>query len=51
MPEYIERDMLCRVLERYQSNCRDQVMHCEYRWSDKRIYPICPNCRAKMYEG
>ena len=33
------------------SVCGNEAMHCEYRWSDKKIYPICPNCGAKMDGG
>lgn len=33
------------------SVCGGEAMHCEYRWSDKKIYPICPWCGAKMYGG
>lgn len=29
------------------SVCGNEAMHCEYRWSDKKIYPICPNCGAR----
>ena len=30
------------------SVCGNEVMHQEYRWRDKKIYPICPWCGAKM---
>ena len=33
------------------SVCGSEAMHREYRWSDKKIYPICPWCGAKMYGG
>lgn len=33
------------------SNCSGEAMHQEYRWRDKKIYPICPNCGAQMYGG
>lgn len=33
------------------SICGNEAMHREYRWSEKKIYPICPNCGAKMNEG
>ena len=32
------------------SVCGNEVMHQEYRWKDKKIYPICPWCGAKMRE-
>ncbi len=40
-----KRDMFCYNC----SNCRGEAMHREYRWSDKKTYPICPNCGARMY--
>lgn len=33
------------------SVCGNEVMHQEYRWRDKKIYPICPLCGAKMREN
>lgn len=33
------------------SVCGNEVMHQEYRWRDKKIYPICPWCGARMYRG
>ena len=33
------------------SVCGGEAMHREYRWSDKKIYPICPACGAKMDGG
>ncbi len=33
------------------SVCGNEVMHQEYRWRDKKIYPICPWCGAKMREN
>ena len=35
----------------YCSVCGNEVMHQEYRWKDKKIYPICPWCGAKMDGG
>lgn len=35
----------------YCSVCGNEVMHQEYRWKDKKIYPICPWCGARMYRG
>lgn len=32
------------------SVCGNEVMHQEYRWRDKKVYPICPWCGAKMRE-
>lgn len=33
------------------SVCGNEVIHQEYRWRDKKIYPICPWCGAKMDGG
>lgn len=33
------------------SVCGNEVMHKEYKWKDKKIYPICPWCGAKMDGG
>ena len=33
------------------SVCGSEAMHQEYKWSDKKIYPICPACGAKMDGG
>lgn len=33
------------------SECDGEAMHREYQWNKKGIYPICPNCSAKMDGG
>ena len=31
------------------SVCGNEAMHREYKWKDKKFYPICPWCGARMY--
>lgn len=33
------------------SVCGNEAMHKEYKWKDKKIYPICPWCGARMGGG
>lgn len=33
------------------SVCGNEAMHKEYKWTDKKFYPICPWCGAKMREN
>lgn len=33
------------------SVCGNEAMHREYKWNKKGIYPICPNCGARMDGG
>lgn len=30
------------------SKCGGEAMHRDYQWNKNGIYPICPNCGAKM---
>lgn len=31
--------------------CGGEAMHRDYQWNKNDIYPICPNCGAKIQEG
>lgn len=33
------------------SVCGNEAIYKEYRWKDKKFYPICPWCGARMYGG
>ena len=30
------------------SVCGGEAMHREFRWNEKGVYPICPNCGARL---
>ena len=42
-PHWRNSDFACNC-----SVCGGEAMHREYRWHERSIYPICPNCGARM---
>lgn len=33
------------------SECGGEAMHRDYQWHKNGVYPICPNCGARMQKG
>ena len=44
-PHWRNSDFACNC-----SACGVEAIHREYRWHERGIYPICPNCGARMYK-
>ena len=42
-PHWRNSDFACNC-----SACGVEAIHREYRWHERGIYPICPNCGARM---
>lgn len=42
-PHWKNNDYCCDC-----SECGGEAMHRDYRWDKNGVYPICPNCGAKM---
>ena len=42
-PHWVNSDYACNC-----SVCGGEAMHREFRWNKKGIYPICPNCGARL---
>lgn len=45
-PDWVNSNYACNC-----SACGGEAMHREFRWLEKGIYPICPNCGAGMMRG
>lgn len=42
-PHWVNSNYACNC-----SVCGGEAMHREVRWNEKGIYPICPNCGARL---
>lgn len=42
-PHWKNNDYCCDC-----SECGGEAMHRDYRWDKNGVYPICPNCGAKI---